>query len=170
MHQVTMSQFSRNVHSKRDLLFALEVKGKYPLRLFISYVGQIFLPEKRFCTLVFLKGIMSGRKAFFKNADLRPVNIPRYKSLSLKHVFEMAQCNPQISKYLPDQLGKTEPQVDRHFLFTIVNTCDTTFFSEQLERIDREKTEAAQKVREDVIEVQPEIMRLLESFGASATG
>lgn len=29
LKKVTMSQFTRNVHSKQDLLFAFQVKGKY---------------------------------------------------------------------------------------------------------------------------------------------
>jgi hypothetical protein len=35
-------------------------------------------------------------------------------------------------------------------------------------RIEQEKLEAAEKMKEDVIEVRPEIMQLLEQFGASA--
>ena len=71
---------------------------------------------------------------------------------------------------MPEQEGKEEPQVDRNFLFAVVNTCDPTYFPQQLERIEREKIEAAQKVKEDVIEIRPEIMQLLESFGAAAVG
>ena len=72
-------------------------------------------------------------------------------------------------KYLPNQDSKDEPQVDRHFLFTIVNTVDSSYFPQQLQRIERERVEAAQKVQEDVIEVRGDIMQLLESFGASAS-
>ena len=73
----------------------------------------------------------------------------------------------QISKYLPDQDDKSEPQVDRDFVFTIVNTVDPNYFPSQLARIENERQEAYEKVKEDVIEVRPEIMQLLESFGAS---
>lgn len=66
-------------------------------------------------------------------------------------------CAP-IAKYLPDQGGKDEPQVDRNFLFTIVNTVDPTYFPQQLASIERERAEAAQKVEEDVIEVRADIM------------
>ena len=56
-------------------------------------------------------------------------------------------------------------QLDREFLFAIVNTCDMTFFPRELKRIEREKVESAQKLQQDVIEIQPEILALLESFG-----
>lgn len=55
----------------------------------------------------------------------------------------MATKSASMAKYLPDQDGKDEPQIDRHYLFTIVNTCDPTYFPQQLERIERERTEAA---------------------------
>lgn len=86
---------------------------------------------------------MRGTTSFFKNSEVRTVNIPRYKQLTLKHVLDMAQARAPIAKYLPDQGGKDEPQVDRHFLFTIVNTVDPTYFPQQLKRIEQERAEAA---------------------------
>ena len=88
----------------------------------------MYLPEKRYCTLEFLKGLLSGTKSYFKNSEVRPVNVPRYKSLSLKHVLEFAMSRRQISSFLPDQDGDTDHLVDREFVFTIVNTCDPTYF------------------------------------------
>ena len=70
-----------------------------------------------------------------------------------------------MQHYLPDMQDETEPQIDREFLFTIVNTCERTYFPAQLKRIDREKLEAAQKAEHDVIEIRTEMLELLESFG-----
>ena len=94
------------------------------------------LPDKRYCTLEFLKQLLSGAKRYFKNSEVRPVNVPRYKTLSLKHVLEFAIRHQTIATYLPDQLDKPEPQVDREFVFTIVNTCDPSFFPNQLARVE----------------------------------
>ena len=60
--------------------------------------------------------------------------------------------------------------MDREFLFSIVNTCDMTYFPRELKRIEREKEEASQKLQQDVIEVKPELLALLEAFGESAMG
>ena len=59
----------RNVHSKEDLLYALEITGKLKLTRLTSITvsGQRFLPEKRYCTLAYLKAILSGKKKCFKN-------------------------------------------------------------------------------------------------------
>ena len=59
----------------------------------------------------------------------------------------------------------SEPMLDRDFLFNVVNTCDRTYFPGQLKRIDNERLEAAQKVDEDVIEVNSEMYELLQAFG-----
>jgi len=136
-----MSQFMRNVDSKRNLVYALEVKGKSALPIFtiLFRLGQIYLPERRYCTLAYLKSLLSGEKSFFKNQEVRPVKVPRYKTLSIKHVLEYAMSRRQISKYLPDQDDKSEPQVDRDFVFTIVNTVDPNYFPSQLARIENER-------------------------------
>ena len=62
----------------------------------------------------------------------------------------------------------SEPHVDREFVFTIVIKCDPSYFPAQRARIEKEKLDSAQRLEEDVIEVRPEIMQLLEQFGASA--
>ena len=102
------------------------------------------------------------------NSEVRTINVPRYKTLSLKHVLQYAVSDRKISGYLPDLIVDSEPHVDREFVFTIVNTCDPSYFPAQLARIEKEKLDSAQRLEEDVIEVRPEIMQLLEQFGASA--
>ena len=92
------------------------------------------MPEKRYFTLASLKGLLSGSKQFFRNAEVRSVNVPRYKSLSLKHVLTFALNVPKIAAYLPDQDSTLEPQVDREFVFTIFNTCDLDYFPSYLAR------------------------------------
>ena len=57
-----------------------------------------------------------------------------------------------------------EVHVDRDFLFTIVNTMDPSFFPNQLRSIEEVKREKSANVEEDIIEVKPEIMELLDAF------
>ena len=104
----------------------------------------------------------------FRNDEIKPVNVPRFKTLSLKHVFEHAVKHFRMKHYLPDMQDNAEPQIDREFLFTIVNTIDRAYFPRELKRIDQEKLEAMQKAEHDVIEIRPEMLELLESFGQAA--
>ena len=77
--------------------------------------GQFYLPEKRHCTLNYLKGILSGAKEVFANHEIRPINVPRFKGLSLKTVYEFARNHPRMQKYLPDMQDDDEPTLDREF-------------------------------------------------------
>ena len=118
----------------------------------------------------FLKALLAGKKKYYKNHEVCHINIPRYKSLQLKHVHQHAKQHSQMMHYIPDQNEELELQLDREFLFSIVNTCDMTYFPRELKRIEREKEEASQKLQQDVIEVKPELLALLEVFGESAMG
>ena len=123
------------------------------------------MPEKRHCTMQYMKAVLSGEKGVYKNDEVKPINVPRYKGLSLKSVFDHARKTPSMYKYVPEQLDDAEPQLDREFLFTVVNTCDRDYFPSQMRRIEDEKREAAEKIKQDVIEVRPELLALIESFG-----
>jgi hypothetical protein len=90
---------------------------------------------------------LSGAKEVFANHEIRPINVPRFKGLSLKTVYEFARNHPRMQKYLPDMQDDDEPTLDREFLFTVVNTCDGHYFPQQLRRIEAERQEAAEKLR-----------------------
>ena len=79
--KLTLDQFTRKVHSKHDLLYALGIKGKQVSNFnrFSSIVGQMFLPEQRYCTMDYLRSILNGSKRVFKNVEVRKVKVPRYR-------------------------------------------------------------------------------------------
>ena len=81
-------------------------------------------------------------------------------------VLEHASVVPDILAHLPDPHQNGEQHVDRDFLFTIVNTKDPVYFPKQLKSIEKERKEKRMAVGEDVIEVRPEILALLEDFEA----
>ena len=130
---VSVQQFVRNVSCKKDLLWALQVKGKFddirsPASPVPAPVGQIFLPSCRFATLDFLKDILSGRKAYFTMSQVRPIKVPFYAELSMISVLRHANSSARMKCYLPPIEMPMSPNVDRNFLFTIVNTIDETYF------------------------------------------
>ena len=154
-------------------MYILGVKGKRDIiDWHVDCLGQYFLPDKRYCNLEYLKGVLSGAISVYRNEQVRPVNIPRFKTLTLKIVYEYAMSHPVCKRYLPEMEGEGEPMLDRDFLFTIVNTGDKTFFPGQLHRIEERKIELKKESEEDVILIRPEMLSLLESFkrdGAPST-
>ena len=115
----------------------------------------------------YLKQLLNGQKDFFTLAQIRKVNVPRFRQLSLRTVLEDVESMPLVLKYLPDHLDGDEPPIDREFVFTIVNTCDSNYFPKQLRKIENERMVAAANVKEDIIEVRPEVLKVLEMYGAS---
>ena len=122
------------------------------------------MPDKRYCNLLYLRGVLSGEINVYRNEEVRPVNIPRFKTLTLKHVFDYAKSHPTIKHYLPEMIDDEDPQLDRDFLFTVVNTGDRTFFPGQLQKIEDRRIELKKEQEQDVILIKPEMLALLESF------
>ena len=91
-------------------------------------LGQLYLPERRFCSMDFLRGVLNGRKSVFKNSEVQRVKVPRYKQLTLEKVMQHCLDKPKILRYLPDFPVTSEAPCDREFLFTVVNTIDSNYF------------------------------------------
>ena len=150
-------------------MYILGVKGKQNLVwLTFGFLGQLFLPEKRYCNLEYLRGVLSGAISVYRNDEVKPVNIPRFKTLTLKIVYDYAKSHPVCKRYLPEMNDEEEPYIDRDFLFTIVNTGDRSFFPGQLHKIEERKIELKKQAEQDVILIKPEILALLESFRRDA--
>ena len=112
----------------------------------------------------FIRALLNGRKLYFKQEQLRKVKVPRYKQLTYAKVMEYCIEKPNILRYLPNQRLDGEPTCDRDFLFTILNTLDPEYFPSQLQAVEEEKKQKMQSQSEDVIEIKPEILELINAF------
>ena len=110
-----------------------------------SILGQILLPEKRYCTMDFLKALLSGKKSIMKNQDVHPINVPRYKKMSLKCILNYINTKPTIKKFIPDGINPEDPGIDRSFIFTMLNTCEPAYFPTQLAQIEQERLLVGQR-------------------------
>ena len=60
------------------------------------------MPEQRYCSMEYLRGVLNGRKKVFKNEEVRKVRVPRYKELTLDKVLAHCVEKPEILSYLPN--------------------------------------------------------------------
>jgi len=65
--RISLKKFEGLFDSKKELYYRLTVLGKF---LNLSYltqnlIGQVFLPEKKFCTLKFMQSLLNGKKSFY---------------------------------------------------------------------------------------------------------
>lgn len=72
--------------------------------------------------------MMSGFRSYFRNEEVKHATVPRYKQLSMKQVLKFAMQHEKIKWYLPEITSLDEPQVDRTFLFSVVNTIEPNYF------------------------------------------
>lgn len=56
-----------------------------------------------------------------KIQDVKQINVPHYKELNVKDIYEHYKSDPKLMKHLPDNFAKGR-QIDRTFFFNIFNT------------------------------------------------
>ena len=141
--KLSLDQFTRKVSNKNNLLHTLSIKGMdfctFSRVSLHSPTGQIYLPERRYCTMDFVRALLNGRKRYFKNEELRKVKVPRYKQLTYTRVLDHCSAKPTVMSYIPNQRLDGEPTCDRDFLFTILNTLEPDYFPAQLRLVEEEK-------------------------------
>jgi hypothetical protein len=59
----------------------------------LKITGQFFLPTFSVCTLKFLLDIMQGKKKAFTNDQIKYIEVPWFKELSVDRIFEMAYAS-----------------------------------------------------------------------------
>ena len=117
----------------------------------------------------YLRAILNGRKRYFKNEQARKVRVPRFRQLTTAKVLDYVKERPDVMRYLPNFRLDGEPTVDREFMFTVLNTLEPDYFPAQLEAIEHERKQRIQTEEDDVIEVRPEILELLDAFDMQKT-
>ena len=73
------------------------------------------------------------------------MTLPRYKELAVKIVLRDVKSNKTIMRYIPEVEDFENPDVDKLFLFTIVNTVDPDYFINQLDEIEKLREKEALK-------------------------
>ena len=81
-----------------------------------SVIGQLYLMPLKACTLAFIKEILSGERSVFQNHEIVPVNVPRYRELTVEKILEMIKSVPSVLKYLPSDV---DDKIPRSFLFNV---------------------------------------------------
>ena len=85
------------------------MKSKLDLFNILAKEGQIYLPPLEYCSMDFLKQIMSGKKRYLKNEDICMVNVPRFSELSAKNIYERIRGISFFMNYLPSDNNQNRP-------------------------------------------------------------
>ena len=69
----------------------------------------------------FYKKIFPGEKKLLHVSEVRHINVPRLKELSIKNMATQLKDDEQLAHYLPDGWHE-KAKVDRDWLFNVVNS------------------------------------------------
>ena len=80
----------------------------------------------------FLRAVFREEKKLLKMTDVKTINVPRYKEISVLEIMEELKGDTQVMQYIPNITAKGK-QVDRVFFFNIVNTIRPEYMHKLIE-------------------------------------
>jgi hypothetical protein len=84
------------------------------------------MPSRKKVTKDFLKLVFAGKKDLIPQAQIRPINVPRYDELSTKGLINEVMGNKELARFFPEQ--KTISDLpDRDYFFNIINTVEPAY-------------------------------------------
>jgi hypothetical protein len=70
----------------------------------------------------FLKAIMTGKKAYLKQSDVKFVKMPRGREVSVKVLLPLFQDLPYVRDFLPDDEQRGHRLPEAEFFFGVIAT------------------------------------------------
>ena len=114
-------------------------------------------------TIYFLKDIISRRKRYLENDEVKTLHVPQYKNLTLEKIMDFVSDKPRISQYLPDEVDL--PEIPKQY---VVNVCTAvlgeTFKDWVHDQVEERNALMAEK-REVMIAMDPQ---MAAKFSASS--
>ena len=88
----------------------------------------------------FIKDVLSGKKSFFLQKDIRMMKIPKCPEITVDRVLQQVRGIKEIMKYLPDIPLAGKYYIEREFLFSVVNTVDPDYFRLALAELEARRS------------------------------
>lgn len=113
-------------------------------------VAGYFLPEMKFCSRYFLRGVFTGHQECPLTSEMKPTHVKRYKEVSIKALMGAVKLSGDekeiVYKYLPKPLkNKKPPRISRNWLITICNTFAPKALKVVLDAAENVHTQKAEK-------------------------
>ena len=86
----------------------------------ISYECRLYVPSIETVTIAHLKDIITNKKISISLDDVKPINVPYYKGLSIEKILAFAGKYEIVQKALPDI--KETLKFERSYICNVINT------------------------------------------------
>ena len=86
----------------------------------ISYECRLYVPSIESVTIAHLKDIITNKKISISLDDVKPINVPYYKGLSIENILAFAGKYEIVQKALP--VIKETLKFERSYICNVINT------------------------------------------------
>ena len=97
--------------------------SKNDLHNYLAFRVNVVLPEVKYCTLVFMQQILSGKKKYLLTTDVNecPPAIGKYPEFAACNVVPHIRNVAELMEYFPDEFQRDKLNFsDRHFMWTVI--------------------------------------------------
>jgi hypothetical protein len=84
------------------------------------------MPSRKKVTKDFLKLVFAGKKDLIPQAQIRPINVPKYDELSTRALIAEVMGNKELAKFFPEQRTACDLP-DREYFFNVINTVEPNY-------------------------------------------
>ena len=161
VQQITAAQFGSRFKSKKEVFGFLTVELKAYLPSYHT-VSIYFLKGKcLLLTLTTCVDIISGKKKYIHCSKIQYLYIPQYDNCSIKAILQQAANYPEVEQYLPD--AKEHPQLPRQWLINVIFTIGGEDFGRWSQRMQDDRNNKMASDNNLLIDIDPEIKRVLDN-------
>ena len=155
-----LQAFGEEPEKKKSVSFKFLSKlvmSKEQLYQLLRYKGQYHVPAKAFCTMEFMGQVLKGKKKLFTMDQIRPVSVPFQRKITIQAIAEKIGDREDIMVFLPDNYKQN---INRDFLFNVVNTAVPTFFPRVVAELERVAS-LERKDKDEKVDIDPQMYELL---------
>lgn len=81
----------------------------------------------------FVKAYLKGKKKFLKKSQVRPVDAPRFREITVDKLYTLIGGDAGVLEYLPDKKEPPHKQPPREFVLNVLNTIVPDFVEHLVE-------------------------------------
>ena len=97
-----------------------------------------YCPSVRDMSTDFARKVLCGQKFLLKRNEVLWVDeVPRYKEINTKTIWQQAKTKPNILKYFPDFKENKLPQ--KQYLFNVINTVEPNSMYNYIKKIKKKR-------------------------------
>lgn len=165
-------QVQQQYESKYEMVnvssFAAKYRSKREIYRFIAYECKVLVPSIETVTMAHLSDIISGRKMSVQLEQLRPINVPYYKGLTIEAILQWGSQFPQVVDALP--VPKECLKLERSFICNLIHTIVGPPFAKWVDDKVNERNQRVAIEGNQIINMDPIMAKIFkESTQVSTT-